>query len=68
MSKNELTQMDKDEIKSRVKGMSKIEMLESIKHYPDEVVANELIGRIKEYKKFTNNVVGCVLNAIKDGD
>ena len=68
MSKNELTQMEKEEIRNRVKGMSKNEMLESIKHYPDEVVANELIGRIKEYKKFTNNVVGCVLNAIKDGD
>ena len=54
MSKNELTQMEKDEIKSRVKGMSKIEMLESIKHYPDEVVANELIKRIKEYKEFSH--------------
>ena len=42
MSKNELTQMEKEEIKSRVKGMSKIEMLESIKYYPDEVVTYTL--------------------------
>lgn len=68
MSKNELTQMEKDEIKSRVKGMSKIEMLESIKHYPDEVVANELIKRIKEYKEFSQRIVGCVFSSIKDGD
>ena len=68
MSKNELTQMEKDEIKSRVKGMSKIEMLESIKHYPDEIVANELIKRIKEYKEFSQRIVGCVFNSIKDGD
>ncbi len=68
MSKNELTQMEKEEIKSRVKGMSKIEMLESIKHYPDEVVANELIKRIKEYKEFSQRIVGCVFSSIKDGD
>ena len=68
MSKNELTQMEKDEIKSRVKGMSKIEMLESIKHYPDEIVANELIKRIKDYKEFSQRVVGCVFNSIKGGD
>ena len=68
MSKNELTQMEKDEIKSRVKGMSKIEMLESIKHYPDEVVANELIKRIKDYKEFSQRIVGCVFSSIKDGD
>lgn len=68
MSKNELTQMEKDEIKSRVKGMSKIEMLESIKHYPDEVIANELIKRIKEYKEFSQRIVGCVFSSIKDGD
>ena len=68
MSKNELTQMEKDEIKSRVKGMSKIEMLESIKHYPDEVVAKELIKRIKEYKEFSQRIVGCVFSSIKDGD
>ena len=68
MSKNELTQMEREEIKSRVKGMSKIEMLESIKHYPDEVVANELIKRIKEYKDFSSRIVGCVFDSIKDGD
>ena len=68
MSKNELTQMEKDEIKSRVKGMSKIEMLESIKHYPDEIVANELIKRIKDYKEFSQRIVGCVFSSIKDGD
>lgn len=68
MKKNELSELEKEEIKNRVKGMSKIEMLESIKHYPDEVVANELIGRIKEYKKFAGNIVGCVLDAMKDGE